>query len=57
DGVSWRIVLEDLATAYAQLADGRPVDLGPKTSSYQQWAERLAAHVRSGALDHEIGHW
>ncbi|MEU6682005.1 amino acid adenylation domain-containing protein [Streptomyces sp. NPDC046832] len=57
DGVSWRIVLEDLSTAYAQLADGRPADLGGRTSSYQQWADRLTAHVRSGALDHELGHW
>ncbi|MEU3026955.1 amino acid adenylation domain-containing protein [Streptomyces incarnatus] len=57
DGVSWRIVLEDLSTAYAQLAEGRAVDLGPGTSSYQQWAERLTTHVRSGALDHELTHW
>ncbi|MGP4004549.1 amino acid adenylation domain-containing protein [Streptomyces sp. 8N706] len=57
DGVSWRVVLEDLATAYAQLAEGRTVDLGAKSSSYQQWAQRLTAHVRSGALDDEIAHW
>ncbi|MEU7429232.1 condensation domain-containing protein, partial [Streptomyces sp. NPDC040750] len=57
DGVSWRVVLEDLATAYAQLTEGRPVDLGARTSSYQQWADRLTAHVHAGALDHEIGHW
>ncbi len=44
DGVSWRIVLDDLATAYAQLTEGRDADLGAKTSSYQQWAERLTAH-------------
>ncbi|MFJ6730599.1 condensation domain-containing protein, partial [Streptomyces sp. NPDC091281] len=35
----------------------RPADLGAKTSSYQQWAQRLATHVRSGALDHELDHW
>uniref|UniRef100_UPI00226E2C25 amino acid adenylation domain-containing protein n=2 Tax=Streptomyces TaxID=1883 RepID=UPI00226E2C25 len=57
DGVSWRIVLDDLATAYAQLTAGRPVDLGAKTSSYQQWARRLTDHIRAGALDHEIDHW
>ncbi|MFI5618577.1 amino acid adenylation domain-containing protein [Streptomyces sp. NPDC051567] len=57
DGVSWRVVLEDLATAYGQLAGGRPVDLGGRTSSYQQWSQRLADHVRSGGLDHEIEHW
>ncbi|MGW0366580.1 amino acid adenylation domain-containing protein [Streptomyces sp. NPDC002990] len=57
DGVSWRVVLEDLATAYGQLAEGRPVDLGAKSSSYQQWSRRLTDHVRSGGFDHEIAHW
>src|SRR5262249_35055921 len=38
DGVSWRILLEDLETAYRQLGSGGPVDLGPKTTSYRQWA-------------------
>ncbi|MET9700367.1 condensation domain-containing protein, partial [Streptomyces sp. NPDC006529] len=58
DGVSWRVVLEDLATAYEQLAAGRtPVDLGAKSSSYQQWARRLADHVRDGGFDHETAYW
>ncbi|WP_052868033.1 non-ribosomal peptide synthetase [Streptomyces niger] len=57
DGVSWRIVLEDLATAYSRLAEGLPADLGARTSSYQQWAQRLTDHVRSGAFDREIAHW
>ncbi|MER5733146.1 amino acid adenylation domain-containing protein [Streptomyces sp. NPDC002138] len=57
DGVSWRVLLEDLATAYGQLAEGRTPDLGAKSSSYGQWSERLADHVRTGALDHEAAHW
>ncbi|WOX15492.1 non-ribosomal peptide synthetase [Streptomyces sp. N50] len=57
DGVSCRIVLEDLAIAYGQLAAGRTVDLGAKTSSYQRWSDRLTEHVRSGALDDEIPYW
>ncbi|WP_199896765.1 non-ribosomal peptide synthetase, partial [Streptomyces niger] len=57
DGVSWRVLLEDLATAYDKLAQGQAADFGPRTSSYQQWAARLTAHVRDGGLDHEIGHW
>ncbi|HKV10346.1 MAG TPA: amino acid adenylation domain-containing protein, partial [Thermoanaerobaculia bacterium] len=36
DGVSWRILLEDLAALY----DGG--ELPAKTTSYRQWAERLA---------------
>ncbi|MFI0487359.1 non-ribosomal peptide synthase/polyketide synthase [Actinomadura sp. 9N215] len=42
DTVSWDILIEDLARAYEQLADGRPVDLGPKTTSIRQWAAYVA---------------
>ncbi|MEV4314210.1 non-ribosomal peptide synthase/polyketide synthase [Actinocrispum sp. NPDC049592] len=41
DGVSWRILLADLATAYEQIRTGRPVDLGPKTTAFRQWAHQL----------------
>ncbi|MEU4744297.1 amino acid adenylation domain-containing protein, partial [Actinosynnema sp. NPDC023658] len=51
DGVSWRILLDDLETAY------RGGDLGAKTTSYQEWARRLEAHVLEGALDDEVDHW
>ncbi|MFD7192945.1 amino acid adenylation domain-containing protein, partial [Streptomyces sp. NPDC059914] len=57
DGVSWRVLLEDLATAYTHLSEGRPAGLGARTSSYQQWAERLTAYVRGGGLDPEVAHW
>ncbi|MEV7601138.1 amino acid adenylation domain-containing protein, partial [Kitasatospora sp. NPDC089797] len=57
DGVSWRVLLDDLATAYDRLAGGRPAGLGPRTTSYQDWAARLTAHVRAGGLDHELAHW
>ncbi|MEV7601136.1 amino acid adenylation domain-containing protein [Kitasatospora sp. NPDC089797] len=57
DGVSWRILLQDLDTAYRQLGAGRPVDLGARSSSFQQWAQRLAEHVRTGGLDHELPYW
>lgn len=45
DGVSWRIVLEDLASAYAQVAQGEAVRLGAKTSSLQAWSEALQRHA------------
>ena len=58
DGVSWRILLEDLDAACAQLARGRPPRLPPKTTSYKAWAERLAAHTRgSAALRDELPYW
>ncbi|WP_410962780.1 condensation domain-containing protein, partial [Salmonella sp. SAL4446] len=34
DGVSWRILLDDLEVAYQQSARGEPVDLGGRTTSF-----------------------
>ncbi|WP_312877594.1 non-ribosomal peptide synthetase [Lentzea indica] len=51
DGVSWRVLLEDLEIAY------RGDDLGPKSTSFREWAIRLREHVVDGALDHELDHW
>jgi amino acid adenylation domain-containing protein/non-ribosomal peptide synthase protein (TIGR01720 family) len=57
DGISWRILLDDLDRAYGQAVSGGPVDLGPKTTSFQEWAWRLADHVAAGGLDDERDHW
>ncbi|MFJ9419578.1 amino acid adenylation domain-containing protein, partial [Streptomyces sp. NPDC101227] len=57
DGVSWRVLLEDLAVAYGQLASGAAVDLGPKTTSFQEWASRLRSHVEEGGFDEELAYW
>ncbi|TWP54344.1 amino acid adenylation domain-containing protein [Lentzea tibetensis] len=57
DGVSWRILLEDLETAHGQAVRGVPIDLGPKTTSFRDWATKLTEHVARGALDHELDHW
>jgi amino acid adenylation domain-containing protein/non-ribosomal peptide synthase protein (TIGR01720 family) len=57
DGVSWRVLLEDVQTAYRQLCAGEPVQLPPKSSSYQAWAERLRSHAENEALQAELGYW
>ncbi|GAA2931358.1 amino acid adenylation domain-containing protein [Streptomyces enissocaesilis] len=57
DGVSWRVLLEDLAAAYEQLAVGKAPDLGIKTTSFQQWATRLTEHAAGGGFDAEVDHW
>jgi non-ribosomal peptide synthase protein (TIGR01720 family) len=57
DGVSWRILLDDLETGYRQAGGGQRVHLGGKTTSYRDWARRLAEHVGAGKLDHEREHW
>ncbi|MBV9773008.1 MAG: amino acid adenylation domain-containing protein, partial [Gemmatimonadetes bacterium] len=57
DGVSWRILLEDLEAAYAQAERGEGVKLPAKTTSFRAWAERLEAHGRSAALGEELAYW
>ncbi|WP_277349876.1 condensation domain-containing protein, partial [Planosporangium thailandense] len=57
DGVSWRILLEDLAAAYAQIRRGEPVALSAKTTSFRQWALRLAERAAGGGFDDERDYW
>jgi amino acid adenylation domain-containing protein/non-ribosomal peptide synthase protein (TIGR01720 family) len=57
DGVSWRILLEDLTTAYRALAAGRAPGLPAKTSSFREWAARLAEHAREEARQAEAAFW
>ncbi|POP90970.1 non-ribosomal peptide synthetase [Pseudomonas syringae pv. syringae] len=57
DGVSWRVLLEDLQQAYIALAAGQPALLPAKTSSLQAWAEHLQAYAQSPALEQELSYW
>jgi amino acid adenylation domain-containing protein/non-ribosomal peptide synthase protein (TIGR01720 family) len=57
DNVSWRILLGDLETAYQQLSRGEAVELPPKTTSFKQWAERLAEHAHSEEVEQELDEW
>ncbi len=57
DGVSWRVLLEDLDTAYQQAAHGQTVQLGLKTTSFRDWAQRLTEHAETGGFDHELDYW
>lgn len=57
DGVSWRVLLEDLTTAYQQLRDERPVDLGARTTPFPTWAERLTAFTRQGGFADDLDAW
>uniref|UniRef100_UPI003F606BA9 amino acid adenylation domain-containing protein n=1 Tax=Pseudomonas sp. LRF_L74 TaxID=3369422 RepID=UPI003F606BA9 len=57
DGVSWRILLEDLQTAYGQLQEKQAIKLPEKTSSTRVWAEHLQTYASSEALQQELGYW
>ncbi|MBP2261311.1 amino acid adenylation domain-containing protein [Pseudomonas sp. BP8] len=57
DGVSWRILLEDLQNAYDRHVAGQPAVLPARTTSTKAWAERLQAHAQSDAVQAELGYW
>jgi non-ribosomal peptide synthase protein (TIGR01720 family) len=57
DGVSWRVLLEDLERAYEQAEGGAAVELGAKTSSYRAWAEALVAEAQRGLDAEEVRYW
>ncbi|GCE14872.1 non-ribosomal peptide synthetase [Tengunoibacter tsumagoiensis] len=57
DAVSWRIYLEDLQHAYLQLSQGKIVQLPAKTTSWQQWAQRLQDYAQTEEIGHQLAYW
>ena len=57
DGVSWRILLEDLQLAYQQALQGSSIKLPAKTSSYKAWGEHLQSFAATDAVQAELGFW
>ncbi|WP_407882827.1 amino acid adenylation domain-containing protein, partial [Scytonema sp. NUACC26] len=57
DGISWRILLEDLVTAYQQVKRGEAIKLPLKTTSFQYWSDRLIEYGQSEVLFTELDYW
>jgi non-ribosomal peptide synthase protein (TIGR01720 family) len=57
DGVSWRLLLEDLQRGYEQLSRGERLAFAPKTTSFKQWAEALVQYAQSKAPRSELTYW
>ncbi|UKP00593.1 non-ribosomal peptide synthetase [Nostoc sp. UHCC 0870] len=57
DGISWRLFLEDLQLAYQQLSQSQEIQLPPKTTSYQQWANKLQEYTWSADLQPAFNYW
>ena len=57
DGVSWRILLEDLERALDQIERGEAVALQSKTTSFQRWSECLTDYANSSELAQEARFW
>ncbi|MGK0532324.1 amino acid adenylation domain-containing protein [Bacillus sp. 'calajunan'] len=57
DGVSWRILLEDLQTVYNQVKQGQEVRLSAKSTSFKEWSERLQTYSDSGISKEVQDYW
>ncbi|MBD2467741.1 non-ribosomal peptide synthetase [Nostoc sp. FACHB-145] len=57
DGISWRILLEDLSQIYKQLDSGNSIQLPAKTTSFKDWAIRLHNYADDEELRTELDYW
>jgi glycopeptidolipid biosynthesis protein len=57
DGVSWRILLEDLNIAWAQHHSGQPVELPASGTSFARWSALLAEHAYDSAVVEQAAAW
>lgn len=57
DGVSWRVLLADLAAAWPDIAAGRTPRLEPVAVSIRQWAHRIEALAQQPERRKELTFW
>ena len=57
DGVSWRILLEDLNIAWAQHHSGQPVELPAGGTSFARWSSLLAEYAHTAAVLEQADSW
>ncbi|WP_144481912.1 non-ribosomal peptide synthetase [Bacillus pumilus] len=57
DGISWRIIQEDILNGLKQVAAGQEITLAKKTASYQQWAEALDQYAQTDQLQEQVPFW
>ncbi|MCC7105705.1 MAG: non-ribosomal peptide synthetase, partial [Chloroflexi bacterium] len=57
DGVSWRILVPDLAAAWSAIAQGHEPRLSARGTSFRRWAQVLAEEAQSAQRVGELGYW
>lgn len=57
DGVSWRILLDDMETIYNAFMQTGRITLPAKTHSYRQWGNALMEYAKAEKCREEISYW
>ncbi len=57
DGVSWRIIIEDVNKAYEQAINNQTIQLPAKTTSFQEWSREIIKYSQSEKLQKETAYW
>ncbi len=57
DGVSWRVLLPDMETAWRAVEAGRPAELPPVDTSFRTWSRRLEELAQDPAREAELPFW
>ncbi|MFD9959505.1 non-ribosomal peptide synthase/polyketide synthase [Amycolatopsis sp. NPDC058986] len=57
DGVSWRVILPDLAAAWEAVSAGRTPELSPVDTSFRRWSEALAERAVDATRASELARW
>jgi non-ribosomal peptide synthase protein (TIGR01720 family) len=57
DGVSWRILVPDLAAAWGAVLRGEVPVLSERSSSLRRWSQRLVVEAQSEERVRELGYW
>jgi peptidyl-dipeptidase Dcp len=57
DGVSCRLLLDDLAALYASLVDGRTAPAGPGVLQFADWAGWQRSLLQGDRLDRLVAYW
>ncbi len=57
DGISWRILLEDLERGYEQAIQGQSIILPLKSDSFKRWGEALRQAADQGVFESERDFW
>ncbi|MEC0090191.1 non-ribosomal peptide synthetase [Paenibacillus macquariensis] len=57
DGISWRIIIDDLIHVYKSLLEGKDASLPSKTVSFQKFSQEMMKYSKESNVTKEIGFW